>query len=35
MGLFVGSTGDSHEYIEVIVLSNRRLDFGGLGGAFT
>ena len=35
MGLFVGSTGASHEYIEFIVFSNRRLDFGGLGGTFT
>jgi hypothetical protein len=35
MRLFVSSTGTSHEYIEVIVVSNRRLHFSGLGGTLT
>ena len=35
MRLFVSSTGASHEYIEVIVISYGRLHFSGLGGTLT
>lgn len=35
MRLFVSSTGASHKYIEVIVISYRWLHFSGLGGTST